>query len=75
MMKKQHLKSNMDIIIRKPLGYSYIGLKDRQEDAVWPLFEEATEKKAPVLYCAMALEVACMAKLPVRYHVRLLDAI
>lgn len=51
MMKKQHLKSNMDIIIRKPLGYSYIGLKDRQEDAVWPLFEEATEKNTCFVLC------------------------
>lgn len=41
----------MEIIIRKPLGYSHIGRKERQEDAVWPLFDEATDQDACFVLC------------------------
>lgn len=41
----------MEIIIRKPLGYSHIGRKERQEDAVWPLFDQVTEQDTCFVLC------------------------
>lgn len=41
----------MEIIIRKPLGYSHIGRKERQEDAVWPLFENVTDLDNCIVLC------------------------
>lgn len=41
----------MKITIRKPLGYSQIGRKDRQEDAVWPLFEEVSSDNQCIVLC------------------------
>lgn len=41
----------MEITIRKPLGYSQIGRKDQQEDAVWPLFADVTSKKRCIVLC------------------------
>lgn len=43
--------NNMEIIIRKPLGYSHIGRKERQEDAVWPLFDQVTEQDTCFVLC------------------------
>lgn len=41
----------MEIKIRKPLGYSQIGRKDRQEDAVWPLFSDVTAENRCIVLC------------------------
>ena len=41
----------MKISIRKPIGYSQIGRKDQQEDAVWPLFSEVTSNKPCIVLC------------------------
>ena len=41
----------METTLRKPLGYSHIGLKERQEDAVWPLFDEVTEQDTCFVLC------------------------
>lgn len=41
----------MEIRIRKPLGYSQIGRKDRQEDAVWPLFSDVTADNRCIVLC------------------------
>lgn len=41
----------MEITLRKPLGYSHIGRKERQEDAVWPLFDEATDQDTCFVLC------------------------
>ena len=41
----------MKIAIRKPLGYSQIGRKDQQEDAVWPPFEDASPSTRCVVLC------------------------
>ena len=41
----------MEITIRKPLGYSHIGRKERQEDAVWPLFDDVTEQDTCFVLC------------------------
>lgn len=41
----------MKILIRKPLGYSQIGRKDQQEDAVWPLFDDASENNPCIVLC------------------------
>lgn len=41
----------MKITIRKPLGYSQIGRKDQQEDAVWPLFTDVTEENRCIVLC------------------------
>lgn len=41
----------MRISIRKPLGYSQIGRKDRQEDAVWPSFDAITTGNRCVVLC------------------------
>lgn len=41
----------MEIAIRKPLGYSQIGRKDQQEDAVWPLFSDVTVDNPCIVLC------------------------
>lgn len=41
----------MEITIRKPLGYSQIGRKDQQEDAVWPLFADVTSNNRCIVLC------------------------
>lgn len=41
----------MKITIRKPLGYSQIGRKDQQEDAVWPLFTEVSSNNPCIVLC------------------------
>lgn len=41
----------MEITLRRPLGYSHIGRKERQEDAVWPLFDEATDQDTCFVLC------------------------
>lgn len=41
----------MEITIRKPLGYSRIGRKDQQEDAVWPLFKEVSCDSPCIILC------------------------
>jgi len=41
----------MKITIRKPLGYTQIGRKDQQEDAVWPLFSEVTPNNPCIVLC------------------------
>lgn len=41
----------MRISIRKPLGYSQIGRKDRQEDAVWPSFDAITIGNRCIVLC------------------------
>lgn len=41
----------MKIAIRKPLGYTQIGRKDQQEDAVWPLFSDVTEDNRCIVLC------------------------
>lgn len=43
--------NNMEITLREPLGYSHIGRKERQEDAVWPLFDEATDQNTCFVLC------------------------
>lgn len=41
----------MKITIRKPLGYSQIGRKDQQEDAVWPLFADVSDNNPCIVLC------------------------
>lgn len=41
----------MKITIRKPLGYSQIGRKDQQEDAVWPLFTDVSADNPCIVLC------------------------
>ena len=41
----------MEIKIRKPIGFSHIGKKDNQEDAVWPLFENINTNARCVILC------------------------
>lgn len=41
----------MKITIKKPIGYSHIGRKKRQEDAVWPLFEEVSVDNPCIILC------------------------
>ena len=41
----------MKITLRKPIGYSQIGRKDQQEDAVWPLFSEVTSENHCIVLC------------------------
>lgn len=41
----------MKIAIRKPLGYSQIGRKDQQEDAVWPSFADVTTDNPCIVLC------------------------
>lgn len=41
----------MKITIRKPIGYSHIGRKDQQEDAVWPLFSDVTADNRCIVLC------------------------
>lgn len=41
----------MRISIRRPLGYSQIGRKDRQEDAVWPSFDDVTTNNRCIVLC------------------------
>ena len=41
----------MKITIRKPLGYSQIGRKDQQEDAVWPLFADVSKGNRCFVLC------------------------
>ena len=41
----------MKITIRKPLGYSQIGRKDQQEDAVWPLFADVSANNPCIVLC------------------------
>ena len=41
----------MNISIRKPIGYSQIGRKDQQEDAVWPSFNEVSCASSCIVLC------------------------
>lgn len=41
----------MKISIRKPIGYSQIGRKDQQEDAVWPLFSDVSSNNPCIVLC------------------------
>lgn len=41
----------MKITISKPIGYSHIGRKDQQEDAVWPLFSDVTADNRCIVLC------------------------
>lgn len=41
----------MNIKIRKPSGYSHIGRKDQQEDAVWPAFDTVTADYRCIILC------------------------
>lgn len=41
----------MKITIRKPLGYSQIGRKDQQEDAVWPSFTDVSTDNPCIVLC------------------------
>ena len=41
----------MKISIRKPIGYSHIGRKDQQEDAVWPLFTDVSSNSPCIVLC------------------------
>lgn len=41
----------MKITIRKPIGYSHIGRKEQQEDAVWPLFSDVTADNRCIVLC------------------------
>lgn len=41
----------MKITLRKPLGYSQIGRKDQQEDAVWPSFAEVSTDNPCIVLC------------------------
>ena len=41
----------MEITIRRPLGYSQIGRKDQQEDAVWPSFADVTSNNHCIVLC------------------------
>lgn len=41
----------MKIQIRKPIGYSQIGRKDQQEDAVWPSFSDVSADNPCIILC------------------------
>lgn len=41
----------MKISIRKPIGYSQIGRKDQQEDAVWPSFNDVSCDNPCIVLC------------------------
>lgn len=41
----------MKISIRQPLGYSHIGRKDQQEDAVWPWFPDVSSHDCCIVLC------------------------
>ena len=41
----------MKISIRRPVGYSQIGRKDQQEDAVWPLFSDVSTSCPCIVLC------------------------
>lgn len=41
----------MKISIGKPLGYSHIGMKDNQEDTVWPAFQDVGISQRVFLLC------------------------
>ncbi len=41
----------MRIATRQPLGYSHVGRKARQEDAVWPSFSEVTTDNPCIVLC------------------------
>lgn len=41
----------MNIFLRKPIGFSHIGRKARQEDAVWPAFENVTPQNRCIVLC------------------------
>ena len=41
----------MKITIRKPLGYSQIGRKNQQEDAVWPSFADVSANNPCIVLC------------------------
>ena len=41
----------MKISIRKPIGYTQIGRKDQQEDAVWPLFSDVSSNNPCIVLC------------------------
>lgn len=41
----------MNIKIRKPTGYSHIGRKDQQEDAVWPAYDTVTADDRCIILC------------------------
>lgn len=41
----------MKISIRKPIGYSQIGRKDQQEDAVWPSFDDVSASNPCIVLC------------------------
>lgn len=41
----------MNIILKQPIGYSHIGRKDQQEDAVWPLFKDVTGDNRCIVLC------------------------
>lgn len=41
----------MKIAIREPLGYSQIGRKDQQEDAVWPAFADVSANNLCFVLC------------------------
>ena len=41
----------MRITLRQPIGFSHIGRKARQEDAVWPAFEDVTPQNRCIVLC------------------------
>ena len=41
----------MEIRIGKPIGFSEIGNKENQEDAVWPRFDAVSENQRVVILC------------------------
>lgn len=41
----------MRITLRQPIGFSHIGCKARQEDAVWPAFEDVTPQNRCIVLC------------------------
>lgn len=46
------MKNNrMRIILGQPVGFSHIGKKDRQEDAVWPTFTDVTASSRCIVLC------------------------
>lgn len=45
------LISKMKFKLRQPIGYSHIGRKDQQEDAVWPLFSDANTDQRCFILC------------------------
>lgn len=41
----------MRITLKQPIGFSHIGRKMRQEDAVWPAFEDVTPQNRCIVLC------------------------